>query len=340
MPSRVVTLKGRPHWGAEAEGQRVATTSRDVAVHAGVSRSTVSEILNGRGDKFAAATREKVERAARELQYQPSAAARSLVRGTSDLVIALIPDTTFGVNLQDILERATEELAEHGLTLLLRFSTPSAEMFDRLVSTANPRGVLSFAPFSAKEQEIMRSRGVQFIASSPDGHSGSNNDIGRLQVRHLHERGHRRIAFARLRDAREDLFGDERESGVRDECDALGLPAPAVLQLGVDRDEAVSVVDSLAGTPTAIACYNDDIATAIVSAATIRGRRIPQEIAAIGMDNTPLSQVIAPRLTTIDYPASEAAHLTVAGFLAAVTGEPIEESELHLALRIVEGETT
>ena len=118
----------------------MATTSRDVALHAGVSRSTVSEILNGRGAKFAASTRDKVEQAVRELEYRPSAAARSLVRGTSDLVIALIPDTTFGVNLQNIFDKATEELAEHGLTLLLRLSTPSTQMFDRLMATANPRG--------------------------------------------------------------------------------------------------------------------------------------------------------------------------------------------------------
>ncbi|ROQ00936.1 LacI family transcriptional regulator [Rathayibacter sp. PhB93] len=317
------------------------TTSRDVALYAGVSRSTVSEILNGRGAKFAAATREKVERAVQELKYQPSAAARSLVRGTSDLVIALIPDTTFGVNLQDILEKATEELAGHGLTLLLRFSTPSSEMFDRMITTASPRGVLSFMPFSMMEQEIMRARGVQFIASSPlDSHSGANVDIGRLQVRHLSERGHRRIAFARLRDTRQDVFGDERESGVRDECQELGLPEPAIVKLGVDRDEALAVVDSLAGMPIAVACYNDDVAAALVSAATIRGRRIPEDFAVIGMDNTPVGQVMVPRLSTIDYPASEAAHLTVAGFLSAITGEVIEASALHLALRIIAGETS
>lgn len=256
-------------------------------------------------------------------------------------MIALIPDTTVGVNLQDILEKATEELATHGLTLLLRFSTPSSQMFDRLMSTANPRGVLSFMPFSAKEQEIMRSRGVQFIASSPiDTDSGANQEIGRLQVRHLVERGHRTIAFARLRDARQDVFGDEREAGIRDECRDQGLPEPTIVRLGVDRDEALVALDALPSAPVGIACYNDDVATALLSAATIRGRQVPQDIALIGMDNTPISQVIVPRLTTIDYPASEAAHLTVAGFLAALTGEPMQESDLHLDIRVVEGATT
>ena len=115
---------------------------------------------------------------------------------------------------------------------------------------------------------------------------------------------------------------------------------PAILKLGVDRDEALAVVDSLADMPIAVACYNDDVAAALVSAATIRGRRIPEDFAVIGMDNTPVGQVMVPRLSTIDYPASEAAHLTVAGFLSAITGEVIEASALHLALRIIEGETS
>lgn len=319
----------------------MATTSRDVALHAGVSRSTVSEILNGRGAKFAAATREKVEQAARELAYQPSAAARSLVRGTSDLVIALIPDTTFGVNLQVIFEKATEELAEHGLTLLLRLSTPSAQMFDRLISTASPRGVLSFIPFLEREQEIMRSRGVQFFASPPSGHRRDvNYDIGRLQVCHLAEQGHHRVAYARLRDTRQDVFGDEREAGVRDECQHRGLPEPRILELGVSRAESLAVMDSLEDTAVAIACYNDDIAAAVLTAGILRGRRVPHELAVIGMDNTPLSQIFVPRLTTIDYPAGDAAHATVAGFLAAITGEPVKESDLHFPLRVIKGETT
>ena len=117
------------------------------------------------------------------------------------------------------------------------------------------------------------------------------------------------------------------------------MPDPETLKLGVNREDALAAVNSLAEAPIAIACYNDDVATAIVSAATIRGLRIPQDLAVIGMDNTPLSQVVTPRLTTIDYPVEEAAHLTVAHFLSTITGEQVERSDLHLRLRIVQGET-
>lgn len=318
----------------------MVTTSRDVARTAGVSRSTVSEILNGRGHKFAAATREKVELAVQELGYQPSAAARSLVRGTSDLVIALIPDTTFGGNLQDIFERATEELAAHGLTLVLRFSTPSAQSFDRLISSLNPRGVLSLTPFTAQEREILRARGVEFFdATPPADHRSVDYDIGKLQAGHLIDRGHRRLAYAHLGDARQDPYGTFREAGVRDECRSRGLPDPVILRLGIDREEALAALDSMGQAPFAVACYNDDVAAALVAAAQVRGRSIPQEVAVIGMDNTPLSQVMVPRLSTIGYPVEGAAHATVAGIIAAVTGTPAVAADLVVPMRIVDGES-
>ena len=72
----------------------MTVTSADVARHAGVSRSTVSQILNGHERRFPARTRDRVQAAASELGYQPSAAGRALVRGASDIVVALIPDMT------------------------------------------------------------------------------------------------------------------------------------------------------------------------------------------------------------------------------------------------------
>ena len=61
--------------------------------------------------------------AAAELGYQPSSAGRTLAKGSSDIVIAVIPNMMFGGNLQDIFQNATEELAARGLTLLLHLAT-------------------------------------------------------------------------------------------------------------------------------------------------------------------------------------------------------------------------
>ncbi|SMH44133.1 transcriptional regulator, LacI family [Rathayibacter oskolensis] len=315
--------------------------SEDVARLAGVSRGAVSQILNGRGDRFSASTIERVREAALELDYQPSAAGRALAMGSSDYVIALIPDTTFGGNLQDIFGAATEQLAEQGLTLVLRLATTTTAALGRLVTGMAPRAVLSLTPFTAEERDLLERRGVRAFDPQLGSEDRFDHEIGRLQARHLIERGSTRLAVARLRDARQDPFGQGREEGVRDECRRAGLADPEVVHLGVDLDEALAALDSLTPPEIGIACYNDDVATCLLSAARVRSFDVPGQVAIIGMDRTPLSQVTVPRLTTISYDVTAPAANMIASFLSALGDIPAPEKPVSaLQLELVQGGTT
>src|SRR6478609_291191 len=138
----------------------MSATSADVARRAGLSRSTVTQVLNGQSHRFAAETAQRVLRAAEELGYEPSAAGRMLRTGSSDFVIALVPNTTFGGNLQDIFDTVTDLLAQRGLTLVLRLSTQSPASLDRILAGMRPRAVLSLQPFTDREKSILAERGV------------------------------------------------------------------------------------------------------------------------------------------------------------------------------------
>lgn len=313
--------------------------SEDVARRAGVSRATVSQILNGRGSRFAAETRERVQQAADDLHYEPSAAARTLAKGSSDFVIALIPNTTFGGNLQDIFDKATEALAERGLTLVLRLSTPSTASLDRLITSMKPRAVLSLSPLSAEERALFLSRAVPaFDQSTPEIPIDPNFEIGALQANYLVGRGHQRLAYAHLRDARQDPFGQSREAGVRSVCLEHGLPEPKILGLGIDREDALKAIDSMELPGTAIACYNDDVAIALLGAAHVRGWNVPNDVAIVGMDHTPLSGVTVPPLTTIDVNLILAATGLINAVLLGLGEEPIP-AETAFRLTLVEGGT-
>ncbi|MHA7220252.1 LacI family DNA-binding transcriptional regulator [Arthrobacter sp. MDT1-48-3] len=316
------------------------TRSEDVAVSAGVSRATVSQILNGRGERFSEATRKRVRQAAKDLDYQPSVAARTLARGSSDFVIALIPNTTFGGNLQDLFERATEELATIGLTLVLQLSTPSTKPLDRVISGMAPKAVISFTPFTPEERALLAGRGVlTFDPSTTAGEKNPNHDIGVLQATHLIDRGHTRLAFAYLQDSRQDPFGQERESGVRAECARRGLSEPLILRLDIDPDDALKAVDMLEPPGVAVACYNDDVAIALLSAAAKRKWRVPEDIALIGMDYTPLSRVLEPPLTTIAFDMKEASRAAMAGILRELGNLPGPPAPRNLELRLIPGGT-
>lgn len=302
-----------------------------------MSRSTVSQILNGRGAAFAEETRERVHRAVEELGYQPSAAGRTLARGSSDIVVALIPNTTFGGNLQDVFESLTEQLSQRGLTLVLRLATDTPESLDRLLISMKPRAVLSLAPLSTAERAVVESRAVTLISPDIAAGSDANADIGRLQASYLIKHGYRRLAFAHLRDARSDPFGAPREKAFLAECREHAVQETRVLGLGIDPEQADAALDDLGGTGFAIACYNDDVAIALLHAATRRGWSIPRDLALLGMDHTPLSRVTTPPLTTMEVDMEWSTESSVRQILARVDGQELPPAIGTLPLRVVQG---
>ena len=319
-------------------------TSADVARRAGVSRAVVSQVLNGRGDRFTEDTRTRVRQAVTALGYRPSAAGRALARGSSDVVVALIPDTTFGGNLQTVFDTLTEELAKRGLILVLRLSTPSTSLLDQLVASLQPRAVLSLTSFSEAERELLTARGVDAIDPGSASRTDIDHEIGSLQARHLVERGHRRLGYAHLQDSRNDPFGTARELGFAAVARARGLDAPTVVRLDVDPNSARHALASLGQRGIAVGCYNDDVATALLSAAGEEGWSTPGDLALIGMDATPLSRLTRPALTTIDFDMAGAARGAVAAILQNLDGQaggaegPQEQRELRLEL--ITGGTT
>jgi len=311
----------------------MAATSADVARRAGLSRATVSQILNGHTHRFTADTAQRVLQAARELDYEPSAAGRMLRRGSSDFIVALIPDTTYGSNLQDIFDPLTERLAENGLSLVLHFSMGAPGSLDRILGGIRPRAVLSLRPFSAEERQTLAEREVPGFDTTTG--TDFDGDIGALQAQHLIARGFARLAFVHLHDRRSNPYGPGREHAVVNACAAAGLPSPRVLGIAIDRSSADAALATIE-PGTGIACYNDDVAIAMMTAVERRGWRIPADIGLIGMDNTPLAQVMNPPLTTVGYDLAAAARLAANAALLAL-GQDADLPLPDLGLRILDG---
>lgn len=314
-------------------------TSQNVADRAGVSRSTVSQILNGRAEFFTDETRSRVANAVAELGYEPSAAGRALARGSSDIVIALIPDTTFGHNLQDIYGALTDELATRGLTLVLRLSNHSPESLDRMVRGLAPRAILTLTGLPPLHRAALQRRGIEVIEPPDTGDYDANAQIGAVQARYLIGRGYQRLAYARLRDARNDPFGGPREEKFIEECRAEGLDDPPILYLDITTEGAQRALEELGGPGFAVACYNDEVATALLHAANEKGWRVPEDLALIGMDDTALARVTIPPLTTMGYDPNKVTEISLRFVLARLDRTDVPQPELDLSVRVVERST-
>lgn len=285
----------------------MSVTSADVARAAGVSRATVSYVLNDSpGRTISPETRATVLRAARSLGYQPNPLARSLKRGRSNTVLFPLPRIEMNHVLSSLIDACTAALAPRGLALVRDMS-----IHDDPVAQADAWA--EFAPAAVLDLNLhrdnaalvlLRDRGTPILSASLPYQEPweSSGDIfareQRLeQLRYLISRSHRRVRWVLPTELPVDPRTERQLLS-----EARALAANAKIQLEVERVDLVDVAAAVAAwtaLPDAVAAHNDTYAIAVMTALQHRGLRIPDDIAVIGADDEPLARVVTPALTTI-----------------------------------------
>ncbi len=314
-------------------GRARRSTSYDVARESGVSRTTVSYVLNDTpGKSISAETRALVRATAERLGFAASPAARILRSGRSDVVLVLLPTWVTSVVTEVFLETMSELLRKSGLTLLVHYGPPRGP-FSQIWRAVIPRAIISVTPFTPGEMREMTQAGIQgltTIDASQDrvGHARTlQENIGRLQVDHLVSAGHSVIGYATTSVAALSSFAAPRLAGVMHACAELGLPAPLLATVPLDIDAARAVLAGWwrpSGGVTAVAAYNDEVALALLAAARLEGLDVPNDLAVIGVDDMPAARLVVPRLTTVTQ-AIEAEARFLAGTILA-TDDPSGET--------------
>ncbi len=315
----------------------MAVTSTDVARASGVSRTTVSYVLNGTpGVTISEPTRRRVLDAAARLGYAPSAAARTLRSGRSDLVLCILPNWPIGPVLDTLLEELADALAERGLAVLVHHGRgrPLADLW----RAVQPRTVVGFAPFADDDLRAMRQAGIQ-VVDAADGEAerladadGPQAHIGRLQVQHLVAGGRARLGWAGTTDDRLADFARLRRAGVEAECARLGLPAPVVHRLDLTVASAIDAAQAWrAAGVDGVAAYNDEVGLAVLAGLRDVGVGVPDEVALIGVDDIPAASLATPPLSSVDQAISVQAAYLAACTVAALDGvePPVRPPHVH-----------
>ncbi|NTW40786.1 MAG: LacI family transcriptional regulator [Cellulomonadaceae bacterium] len=321
-----------------------AVTAKDVAKAAGVSQATVSYVINDHPDqKISAATRARVLDAVADLGYTPSSAARALRKGSSDLVLLLLPDIPFGPVVAHLMEQLTDELEPFGLmavTRRIRAGTPVSSLWREL----RPAAMVTIAPLSEQDEREIHAAGIPVIGtalapvSGVDMSSGPQTAIGYMQVEHLAFMGHRRLGYAAPDDVRVARFFGPRLAGARAACLALGLDQPVVLEVPLDAGSAALAVDAWRqglDPVTAVCAYNDDTAFALLAGMHRRGLSAPGDLAVIGVDNIPLAALASPPLTTVDQNLDPVAAQIAREITAALQGAPPPDTDAAEVITLV-----
>jgi len=295
-------------------------TSTQVARAAGVSRTTVSFVLNNVLDKgISEATRAKVLRVAQELGYQPNAAAQSLASGSTGTVAMVIPRAAhlyYDQFLCQLLASVNDECHRLGLKMLVESSehdSAQAIGFVNLVRTRRIDGLVMVNPHRGQFENL---RGLA-AANIPMVVLGSGvpeldtfHNVGqdtrsfsRLAVGHLIELGHREIAYVGFA-GREYYAGAERELGWRTTLQAAGIaPNDALLEFGevtaLSGYQATQRLLARGQRFSALFAGNDTIAFGAMRALREAGLRIPADVALVGYDDIPMAEFADPPLTTV-----------------------------------------
>jgi DNA-binding LacI/PurR family transcriptional regulator len=308
------TLKTRSMATPSSSGNSASSISA-VAALAGVSTATVSRVLN-RSKPVNAETRERVEAAVAQLGYRANPFARSLMSGESRLILVLVPDfaNPFFAEIVQGIESMTRR---HGYSILLSHAqdnstldTAYAQLADGVISLAHVQDQRAIKGGTGQPHELpwiacsefMPDNGMPYVSID---HRQASIDA----VQYLLNRGHRRIA---LLTAQEDYaWAQQRRAGYEETLQRAGLPIdPAYVRIArgtgyADGIAAVGGLLSLREQPTAIFAVSDTLAIGAIKALRRAGRRVPDDVAVIGFDNVPLSQVFEPSLTTIAQPMRE-----------------------------------
>jgi LacI family transcriptional regulator len=338
---------------AHVNGGNGKVTIREIADLAGVSIATVSRVVNGRGD-VSPETRETVQRIVRERGYLANRSARGLSRGWTGLIGGTVPMVHYPY-FSHLVAGVAEALYEHDMRLVLCPTYHEHErevsLLERLMHGTTDGAVVILPEESSEELEQLLNHGYRFVVIDPlvavneriPAVSAAHTAGADQAMKHLLALGHRRIGA--ITGPRGGKATDDRRRGYYAALAEAGIaPDPAlVIESNFELPGGVAAAERLLDLPeppTAIFCFNDNMAIGAMRVARERGLRVPEDLSLVGFDDLDEAEIVYPGLTTIRQPLAEMGRLAVSLLLRLLDDQPIEALHVELATRLVVREST
>ena len=323
-------------------------TQHDVARHAGVSRTTVSQVLNKRTNGTVPISDETVQRvwqAIADIGYQPDARAQSLRSGSTHTIGLLIP-SIHNPHYWDYVEGAKQAAEDGGYHLLIAEGDLSGSDRQTAASVLGRWALDGLIVTGLQGIPIEEGSPLDWLVKQTplvDINILAGDKIDQVLVDYyaitleivdyLYSLGHRRIGL--LYGPQREDHGTDRLSGYRETMQKWGLYDEALIaRCPMTMKDGYLATQQLLQEqhPTALITINDMLAIAAIRAATDSGLRIPQDLSIVGYDDIPMAEFMVPRLTTVSKDAvgmgREAAKL-----LISQLQQPERSSRQHVIIK-------
>ncbi|MBN1486199.1 MAG: LacI family DNA-binding transcriptional regulator [Anaerolineae bacterium] len=299
----------------QKSAMRKRVTIKDVAAHAGVSTQTVSRVLNEKG-YVAEDTRQRVLAAIEELEYRPSAVAKSMVTGQTHMLGCIAPTLT-DYTFARIIEGAQMEARRQGYFILTGNAPDENDVESLLKEMVYRRvdGILMLNPRAdARYRHLLplieQGMPVVYQGNSPDTEPVSsvqcdNRDGGYQATEYLLQLNHKTIAT--LTGPPNEQCTQDRLKGYQQALKHTGQESNPELTVHGDWSalsgyQAVKTLLKEKKVFTAIFSQNDRMAIGAIRALNENGYAVPNDISVIGFDDIPLASYLSPPLTTLHQP--------------------------------------
>ena len=314
----------------ERNGMARRVTLADVAERAGVSKTAVSLVLNERpGSRLSAQLADRVRAAAAELDYRPNPAARTLRRGTSQVIGFISDEVTITRYASAMIRGALDVAQQHEHTVLIAETGTNRDRRERALRAVldqRPDGLV-FALMGAKQIDLPTLPDalpvVILNGASADAHPSVLPDervAGSEVARTLVDAGHRQIGIVGLPradelDPRVSVTVADRVAGIATVLEVAGVDAPAEWTgLVWEPERGYQATHRLLGDHpelTGLICLNDRLAFGAYQAIQELGRRIPEDVSVVSFDDDEIAAYLRPPLTTARLPYEQMGRLAM-----------------------------
>lgn len=288
-------------------------TIRDLAEAAGVSVTTVSQILNGKGERFSIETRQRVHQLQEDLGYVPDFNARNLIMKSAQTIGVLVPN--LGNPFFSMFIRGVQQTSRERHFIPLIFGANHDEQLEsyylqELIKRAVDGLIIASASITGEAiDNILKKNGIPYLLIDQNGGPSvdrirvDDEQGGQLAARHLLALGHQRIVVVMPEHPTQNLR--IRLAGFKAQlvdqqiplADSAVITSPMTKLGGYQATAAV-----LAQHPTAVFAINDETALGLMRGLHEQGVRVPDDISVLGYDDIDLDEYVVPKLTTIHQP--------------------------------------
>lgn len=323
-------------------------TIHDVARQAAVSIKTVSRVLN-RAESVAPATREKVLAVMAELDYHPNANARSLVlNSTQTISLCAIYNSNFVFSNPYFFEvfRGINEVCNRSGYSLLFQARPDCDYLEMAQNGRSDGLLLMCVRLEEQRLEKLLKSGFPFVLIGKDPADRRipwvevDDETGSyMATKHLLQLGHKTLGY--LGGPIQYVSSQKRRQGFERALAEYGLAADPDLIVSVPQPDetygyqAMQQLLTNLRLPTAVAAFNDLMATGALRALAEKKVRVPEEIAVVGFDDIITAPHTNPPLTTIHQPAFDKGAIATQLLLKLIAGETVEDRHILLKPRLV-----